>query len=203
MFQVIQGGYNVSNAMNFQAASQSTMDYFRNKLDSFKSNLIDGGSSFMNNVVQRYDNLWHTDVAAQANALARKNEEFWNTDCIRPLNTLSRLQHCPDSMVRWMAAEPTVRKRMNNQMCNGWGDRYINLQGKDTGVDQLDYRLIYTGTEVEIDGEYYQRSFCDDVEDGDELTIEQRFDIIESHEFLVEELNKNDRDPTDEDNGRL
>lgn len=204
MFNVIQGGHDTLDAMNYVQPSASTQNFFAQKLQQWGQVAQQTGSTFMQNVVTQVQELAKFDLAAKANALAHKNHAFWHGDNIRPLRTLGELQQAPNMMVRWMMAQPDYRRRYLDNTCEAYGNKFVNYQGNDVGIDQQDYRTLYNGTIVTSNDKQYYRNFMEEHDEQDvNLSVEQRFDILESHELFKAHLDCNDRDPGDPWNGRL
>lgn len=204
-FSVVDGGYEVANAMHFQPLTQSAQQFFNQLHDQWNQNVSQAGMQYVQQVNEQFNQIAAIDMEAMANALARKHEHFWNDDVIRPLTTIDLLQQCPRSQVRWMMADTYYRRMVLNNQAEGWSDVYINMQGNDIGIDQYDHRLVYNGYQVQQGDDTYLRNFMDvdyDV-DGDLLTLENRFDIIESHWHLEAEARMKDRDPGDPWNSKL
>ncbi len=134
----------------------------------------------------------------KARAVRRATENLFRSDDIRLLDCIGDFQHAPSDQLRFLMAEPTIRKRYKANRCAGYDDRYIDVEPDMIGEDHYDYRVLYDGVaRHHDDGTFGARFYPQELRhSNDELDFEDRVDLVLSNERLRWWMDQEDEDPT-------
>lgn len=207
MVAFVAGGTDLFNQMVFGQPSQNDIAFFNNNFQNFmNANATNGhtsGTAFFNAIK---DNIRLPDfnrLKEYANRVTKKLSGIWADDTvIMELPTLVDLQFPNRNMIRWMMANPTVRKLYHANQCEGYGDKYIDLQPGVIGEQHFDYQCvtqgmpIYDEEEENIVWPTYCETFDEPENSVNQLTISEKADIIDSWTHMDYWLKRKQEDPT-------
>lgn len=204
MARVVNAGMLSMSAIRNGLLNTQTVGEIKRLNTGFVAALGDGVSSwFREQAATAFDRFAGDKVRSRFEALMRKNELFWESDTFRPLRSVGELQHAPDCMKEWLAVQPDLNRKINDQTCHGWGNTYLTHDG--IGEDNHLYRVLYHGSSMELgeDSAFSEGwvNYFDEPEDGEHLDLYQSLAVIRSHE-TISELLEQDRDITDPLNNR-
>ena len=208
MVMFVQGGVDAFNAAVYAQPTQQDMNFFERNVNTFYNNLGMYGQNFFENVRDRMQTVDFSRLAEYSRAAARRMSSFWESDVIRPLKNLPDVQFPPNQMIRWQMANPDVRKLYHKGLCEGYGDKYTDLQPNVVGDDHHDFQMVMHGMEqYDEDGNIYFMSYdetFDEPENSvDHLNMEERVDILESWNVTSGYIDKMKEDPTSQYSGML
>lgn len=134
----------------------------------------------------------------KARAVRRATENLFRSDDIQLLGEIGDFQHAPSKQIRFLMAEPSVRRRYHANRCAGYDDRYIDLEPGRVGEDHYEYRLIHNGhARRQDDGTFGVRFYPQELRHSDdELDFIDQVDLINSNERLKWYMDQEDEDPT-------
>lgn len=141
----------------------------------------------------------------KARAVRRATENLFRTEDIRLLADIGDFQHAPSDQLRFLMAEPTVRRRHRANRCAGYEDRYLDAEPGMIGEDHYDYRVLYNGyARKQDDGKFEARFYPQELRHSDdELDYDVQVDLVLSNERLVWYMEQEDEDPTSKYNALL
>lgn len=187
--------------------NQNTVDYVRNRVN-------EGVRNFSSRARERYERM-RDDVlesvsidrlSRRIEAATRITRSKFRDDSIRPLLDLVDLQNPPDQMMHYIGANPNMRRRWQNNQCDGWSDRYTDTHPNTIGEDHYWYRRATQGLYMpHEDGVHLEAHvYFERLLDGDEeLNLERQQDIRESWQMLEHFIELGRDDPTSKWNASL
>jgi hypothetical protein len=134
----------------------------------------------------------------KARAVRRATDNLFRSDDIRLLLDIGEMQYAPSNQVRFLMAEPTVRRRYHQNRCAGYDDRYIDVEPNMVGEDHYDYRVMHNGhVRHHEDGTFGSRYYPQELRHSDdELDFDVQVDLIMSNQQLKWYMEQEDEDPT-------
>lgn len=141
----------------------------------------------------------------KARAVRRATENLFRPDDIRLLENIGDFQHAPSDQLRFLMAEPTIRRRFHANRCAGYEERYLDVEPNMNGEDHYDYRVLYNGyVRKQDDGKFEARFYPQELRHSDdELDHDVQVDLVLSNERLVWYMEQEDEDPTSKYNALL
>jgi hypothetical protein len=199
MVQVVYGGTHEFDALIYGAERHpGTMQYIQNQIQNTSQTLTDASRSFYNRATELYDQFHGSQAMRQARAAIRRAGSVFQEDRIRPLYEIGEIQNAPQSMIRFIMAEPTVRQMYHEQRCEGYGDKYIDMHPGTIGENHYDWRRVMDGVVVDVDeGDWKASFYLDDLIDGDRhLLHEEKLDVLTTWDFVKAMMEEGKSDPT-------
>ena len=204
MAEIIYGGNLAFDAMMFHAPSQSTIDFMAQTSAAFQSVVTAPLQNLFTTVNSVYDRVNYSEGLRLLRAAGRAANNIWRDDMVRPLYSIGEFQHAPSSMIRFIMAQPDIRKLYHQGMCEGYGDRYTDLYPDTVGEAHYDYRRAVDGMVLEQpDGTYRSTTYFEDVDPNESLDIMQQTDIMQTFNYAIYLLDVGKEDPTSPSNARL
>lgn len=179
MVQVISGGSVGFDAGVYIPPPPSTVQYLQTTMNNYHGRLDGIGQNMYQSVVDKIASFNYEQLGYMAQAVSRTVVGMWMDDRIQPLTTIGQFQHPPQTMVRWLMAEPTIRQIYHNGEAEGYGDRYRDSQPACIGEDHHDWQIVNDGM------------FGED-EDGNDVTTEYFYDSNPQYDPEFDELNIHD-----------
>lgn len=180
---------------------QQTANNFHGRLDGFAANMY---QSMADKIASfNYENL-----AYMAQAVYRMADGLWLDNRIQPLQQIGHFQNAPQSMVRWLMAEPTIRQLYHNGEAEGYGENYIDRCPNDIGETHHDWQIVNDGVfdtedDMDVTNEYFYDSNPQYDPEFDELNIHDVTNIMSSWKHMAAFAKAKRDDPTSKWNGRL
>lgn len=202
---VFYGSPTEASAALFSKPSNAAMQYVNQTIDRFSSYASSIPTAIGQMVMDKHRELMDTGLSRKVEAIRHKINNFWEEDCIRPLPTVGDIQQAPDSMVRWIMANPTIRNYYHEERVEGFGERYIDREPEYVGKDQYDYRRVMDGMVV-VDKETKQASYSnfheEYIAEDVVLTTIEKATIKMAWDTINDNIDEGDiSDPTSEWNG--
>ena len=129
---VVAGGDAAFSAMVYAAPSPGLYIALANQFAAIPQYVNDAQRAFYEGARQTFEAIANSSAARLTKAAVRLIGTPGG-DAIRTLSSIGEFQHAPDTMVRWLMANEAVRKLFNNQMCEGYGERYTNPHPEGIG----------------------------------------------------------------------
>lgn len=168
----------------------------------FMNSLVPSARGFFQKAWDFTAQMANNRAVHRARAAARKVQSIWETDAIRVLSTIGEFQNAPQSMRRFLMAEPTVRTMWKDQLLDGYDDA-MAVTRDESNEDLLEYCQVMDGEMIETpdDDDYAYKfiSFHDDILDDEpnlRITHEEKMDIRDSWDNLRNHVLYGDEDPT-------
>ncbi len=141
----------------------------------------------------------------KARRVRRATENLFRSDDVRLLGDIGEFQYAPSKQIRFLMAEPSVRRRYHANRCAGYDDRYIDLEPGLVGEDHYDYRVLHNGhVQRQEDGTFGARFYPQLLRHSDDaLDFDDQVDLINSNERLKWYMEQEDEDPTSRFNALL
>lgn len=179
-------------------ASRGLRDYLEERSEEF-------GRRIRGTAAERYHNdrsfsrrLINIDeVSRRMRAVTRRIGHMWQQDIIRDLNDIGDFQNAPSSMLRWLAADPEIKRDINLGRLAAWEDRYENESDKEVGENHRDYRILMDGVYRHEEGEFVSVEYHEPLFEGEEeLSITEVGIILSAQERLKRYMSESQEDPT-------
>lgn len=150
MAQVVYGGSREYRALVSGEQHPTTVQYLRNQMSSLQSYVGESATSWAQKAFESYERFSSDNAIRLAQAALRKVTTYFQDDRIMQLDTLAQLQQAQQRMQRFIMADPYVRERYHNQMCEGYQGSYVDMWPTDSGRGHYDYDRIHDGLIVEV-----------------------------------------------------
>lgn len=168
--------------------------------ERFESLLTDTSRDFFDRTRRRTEGrrLTVDRFKRKARAVRRATENLFRSEDSRLLTDIGEFQFAPGDQIRFLMAEPTVRRRYRANRCAGYDDRYVDLEPDMIGEDHYDYRVMYNGYARKQDnGNFEVRHYPQQLRHSDDdLDFDVQADLIGSNERLKWYMEQEDEDPT-------
>lgn len=168
--------------------------------DRFEDLLSSSSRQFFDRTRERNkDRLLTVDrFKRKVRAVRRATENIFRSDDIRLLTDIGEYQHAPSDQLRFLMAEPTIRRRYHANRCAGYDDRYVDNEPTMVGKDHYEYRLMYNGYAMHHeDGTFGARFYPQELRHSDdELDYDVQVELILSNQRLKWYMEQEDEDPT-------
>jgi len=177
---------------------QAVTDYLQNNIANISDNLLDAGRSFMEAGKQQYRALIDSSTLRAAKNAIRSVVNINQPNSVHHVYSLYGLRTAQGKMQRYIMAEPSIRDAYLKQRIDGYSDSYEDVHHGAVLDDHYDYRRVMHEMVTDTDDGWYVKSYSHATlgSDDDELTIDNRADILNTWEFAKMCLEAGD-DPTD------
>lgn len=201
----VEGGVELANALISGIPTYEEAAYFQQNatlaqqvLSTVNPNILQSAGHFLQGI--QVDK-----VRDYVSRVVQEIGDLWDVDFIKPLKDLLSIQFPPDSMIPYLMANPVVRKMYHQRRCEGYGERYIDLQPGHIGDDHYDYQKVMNGREqIDEDGISSWTTYYDlDEENEAPLTDAERDSICISWGNMLQMIHLGDDDPTSQYGARL
>lgn len=203
MAQILHGGNAAVQALIYGDVHPGTQRFFESQRASGFSRLTQTAKAFAEEAVNRFGFMATERTKRLIGEVRRAASWAWHGDYIRPLRTVDELQLAGPKMMRYVMAEPTVRKLYQQQQLAGYDEHYEDAQPNAIGEDHDDYRRVMDGIvvvdEPNAKGEelWHVDNYCDEFLDDDPpLDFSQQLDILETWACVRGAIAERLRDPT-------
>ncbi len=150
MITVVDGDTNTFRAIAYGTPDPLTMEWCRQRHDDRIAVLdpfVQQAWQASKNTV--FGNIDYQAIANMNRALSNQLDSIWIHDRIMALTTVEQLQSPPPIMMRWVMAEPTIRKMYHNQQLAGYDEFYDDPEPGKRGEDHYYYRRAVNGLFLE------------------------------------------------------
>lgn len=206
MATVITGDMDMIDAMVHGTISRAPAEYLQQAQQQFLQNVIPAAHGFFEKAWDLQNRMANNRAMYAARGAARKMQSLWQHDAIRTLVTIGEFQNAPQTMRRFIMAQPTVQKMWRNQELDGYGEEF-EAEEIIPIEDTLEYRQVMDGEMVETpeDDEFAYEFVCyhsDELEFDKSLILSdiEQHTIRESWRHLEDLILYGDEDPTSETN---
>lgn len=177
---------NAFDAALYGAPLQSTVDYVQNQFQQGWETLTDAGRSFMEQRKTFMEEATSENTLAKFKAMGRRIRHAWDTDDIKHMSDIGDFQQARTKAVRWLMADPVIRKLAQKQQIEAWAGTYQDTNPDDIGWLHYDYRRVTDGV-LMVDEEDKDSMVCTNyvepyLYEEDELDLQQQSDILSSWE---------------------
>lgn len=201
------GGLNSFRSMAYKAPTRETMNYINEYAGSFSNNVSTRVRDYFEQNRLEIAPLNFNEVRSRAVAAMRSLDHMFAPDVVQRLDRIDAIQHAPETMRRYVMANPVVRQRYYDQRLEGYYEKYIDPYPNRIGIEDPVYRSVMDGI-VQEDEEGncwywdYDDTNGDDLQEQ-ELTLEEKYAIIDTWETTNRYLEENGEDPTSVFNNNL
>ena len=205
MANVTVSGFDVFQGMISGTQSRDNISFLDRKLEEFKGSLSHAGRHIAERARKFFDDYDFEGINRTVRAFQRKMESRFVPNDVRPMRKIGEFQQAGTTNIRWMHANPTFRRTWQKGRCEGWGDKYFDLEPGSVGESHTDYKKVMNGlTQFTEEGHSYNVTYFDAIEDGrEELDLDQQNDIRESWDWLEHFLSLGGDDPSSPSNNSL
>ncbi len=208
---VIEGGAPAADDMAFHRLPQQAYEFFEHSYNSISSKLTDVGRIHMDRVHEIVDRFENSEAMRYAKAAVRKTKSLWQVNAITELLTIAELQNPPRVQMKFLMAEPTIRRAYQQNRLEGYSGLYIDKTPDDHEMDLYEYRCVTDGMVIfdetpdeNGDVSWSATSWCEDYEElTDELEFDQKADMLISWTALKKHYEDGKEDPTSRYNASL
>lgn len=195
----VGGGYFVSDALTYGMPDVATQQFYQDRISSLQNTGHNFGftQDLLNTATQIVSSIDVTNIIDRARAVINKIDSFLRPNVVSELTSLQDFQVAGSVMQRWVMANPVVRERYQESRLDGYSDSYIDTYPKTLAEDHNDYRMVMTGI-VQIDdkGTTYTVDYYQNLDEPEELSSSEKFDILSSWRNIENILAEEDKDPT-------
>lgn len=177
--------------------------YIYNQVANVSSTLDEVGQKFMQANREIYDRVNNSELIRQARAVLRTTPGLSSPNTIYYYSSLDMMQHATPYMQNYIMANPTIRELYNDQLCNGYGEVYTDIDPGTIYDKQYHYRRVVDEVILVTEDGWKCTNYEEDLIEGDtELDIYNKSDILSTWE-IMDIFIKAGCDPTDPDGGTL
>lgn len=209
MVQIVSGGAVGFDAGVYMPPPPDTVNYLQNTMNQYMGMLGAPARQFYDTIADRVTSYDYEKLAYMAQAVVRNVEGMWMDNRIQPLYDIGHFQQAPQVMVRWLMAEPTIRKLYHNGEAEGYGENYVDNCPGMIGEDHHDWQVVNDGIMFEDDDgedystEYFYESNPQYDPEYDSLNINDVANIMCSWTHMAEYARQKRDDPTSKWNAQL
>lgn len=205
MASVTVSGFDVFQGMVSGTQSRDTINFLDRKLEEFRGSLSSAGRHVAERARKFFDDYDFEGINRTVRAFQRKLENRFVPNDVRRLRSIGDLQQAGTKMIRWLHANPMLRRTWQKGRCEGWGSKYFDLEPGVVGEAHSDYKKVMNGlTQFTEEGHNYNVTYFDAIEEGrEELDLDQQIDIRESWDWMEHFLSLGLDDPSSESNNSL
>lgn len=203
MAQLLYGGNAAVQALLYGDVHPGTQRFFESQRASGFSRLTQTAKAFAEEAVERFGFMATERTKRLINDVRRAATWAWHGDYIRPLRTVDEIQLAGPKMIRYIMAEPVVRKMYQQQQLAGYDEYYQDSQPEALGEEHDDYRRVMDGIVVVDepdaagDALWHADHFADEyLEDDPPLDFQQQLDVLETWACVRGAIVERLRDPT-------
>lgn len=191
MANVVYGDSDIFAHMTYGEPAPELYSYVEREYERARSNFVGSALALANQSYQMYQDVKNSDAVRAARAAMRRVGSLWQHDSIRYLSTYGETQNAPPTMLRWLMAEPTIRRHYHEGRCDGYSGRYVDIEPGRVGEHHTDYQKVDNGyVHVQDDGSWHATTYSNSWEEHPvELTLSEQddirstWDVIRSAEF--------------------
>jgi hypothetical protein len=204
MAQVIAGGNAAVQALLYGEVHPGTDRFFENQRGTSFGTLTQSAATFAREAIEKFGFMASDRTKRLIGEVRRAASWAWHGDYIRPLRTPDEIQLAAPRMIRYVMADPVVRRMYQKQTIAGYDDRYVDCEPGAIGEDHRDYRRVMDGIVVvdehpNEDGDigWHADTWADDLlEDEKDLEFSEQMDILETWACVRRSIAERLRDPT-------
>jgi hypothetical protein len=205
MANAIIGGNDLFSAYIHGAESVKNRNFLSRQWDNVSNAVQTRGRAFIERTRKAFEE-YDTDILDRGvRAIKRRMDNRWGDNEVCRYSSIGEFQNANVKMIRWMQANPRIRKATKGGRCNGWEGLYVDLEPELWGENHSDYQRVMNGmNRTDEHGHTHFTTYmnaCD--EDNEELTFGSQIDILHSWEQLETYMDANLDDPTDKNNNAL
>lgn len=146
MATVIFGGDDVISHLSGGNASRGFLDYLGEMNERAGRFVTESASRFLERSRSLRERRDSGEVRRMARAIKERVNHFWQEDTIRPLERVEDIQNAPQTMKRWIVANPNVRRRIQEGVLDGYSETYVDEEPLDTKPERhIDYKRVTNG----------------------------------------------------------
>lgn len=183
----------------------STVQYLKSQYDNFVTHTGNAVSEFYKQSLAGFQHYNGSQALAFARSVIGKMTSKTDLPYIVSYDTLHELQNASVVMQRWLMANPTVRIKYQQQLCDGYSDTYIDQEPGAIGRNHYDYQLATNGMlEFDEDGRWKTTIYFNDLREGDRpLILEEKIAIHHSWKMQEYYMALANDDTTSNSGGKL
>lgn len=182
-----------------------TRSFLAKQWDSVSSAVRARGGAFLERARQTFEEYDRDAIDRSLRAIRNRGDNRWGDNEVAMLRTIGELQNANAKNIRWLRANPRIRRAVKGGRCNGWEGLYVDLEPDRIGEDHTDYQRVMNGMAVTgEDGNTHFTTYFGASDDGEEeLTYGTQLEILRNWELLEQHMDANLDDPTDPLSGAL
>ena len=195
---------NITESLFF-SPSQQMQDYITTSVQQYVAAVKTTAPDIAAAVQTRFNEIRSSAAVQYVKNIKHRLASLWQTDSIRFLSTIDHIQQAPDSMLKFVMAQPDLRRLYQNNGLSAYDNRYVDEYPDTIANTHYDYRRVTDGVIMQKpDGTIGYSNYYEHVKEGDILNIVQQTSILATWDILEYGLeNEDPRDPTSVWNGLL
>lgn len=119
----IDGDDNVFQAAAFGLPDRHQLEEGYRRLEEYSRNLSDRAVGFLDRTRDSLSRLFDPSVRRALHALNTSKRGLYRDNVIQYLDEISEIATAPDTMRRWILANPRLRSRYHSQSIEAWGSK--------------------------------------------------------------------------------
>lgn len=150
-----------------------------------------------------YERLNNTKAINFAKNLIRQHANVLDASAISELYDIENLRQASPLMQRYIMANPKLRKKYNEQLCDGYSDSYVDVDPGTIGKDHYDFRRVTNSMVMVNDDTWEAVNYMEDlIKDDVELEFLEKTSILNTWD-AVEHFIDLGEDITDINGGKI
>lgn len=190
----------VASAALFHAPMQETLNYMNDRMMQYSQTTGIGLDSNGMGMIERFESAKAAVQNQDIDMMRNRLNGVWQTNSIRKLDTILEVQQAPLVMRNLIMANPTLKKKWNNGLMEGWNGEYT---GDNTSVadTHYEYRRVMDGV---IKEDFTHTQYHEELVNLDDaLGIIMKDAVIHVWDVCNKSMLVDSVDMTSQNNGRL
>jgi hypothetical protein len=205
MINIVYGGSDAFDAVVYGESHPNNLQYFQNQVNSVSNTLTEIGQGFFSNTQKLYEDIHGSEAMRRLRAVVRTAKSLFAPNVVSSMLDIGVMQQAPYVMQRWIMAEPMVREMYQKQICEGYGNSYLDTNPGTIGDTHYDYQRVMHGVVRESEEFDFEVKFymSENVEGDRDLTLSEKADIMTTWENVRSLMKRALEDPTSPSNNKL
>lgn len=199
-----EGGADAFDALSGGVPSGESMAWLRASYDATRNLLNAGQRAFTEMTSKAHSIISEFGANQLMRNLGHKIKAVWKNDIV-PLLSVEEIQTASQEMQRWVMACPEVRTLYHKQLCEGYGDSYVDHAPGVIGNMHYDFRRVMNGvTVVPEEGVPYRETYYDTMTEHEhELKLPEQTSILLTWRACVKAVREAEDDMTSQYGAKL
>lgn len=204
--QIDEGGLDTFRSMAYKTPNRDSMEYLERYAGNFSNRISSRVSDYFEQQREIIKPMNFRELRSNTLAALRSLDNLFTIDAIQYLNEIGTIQHAPEVMRKYIMANPRVRRRYHEQRIDGYGENYTDRYPGQVEHEDPVYRSVMDGIvqqNEEGDCWYWDYDVAGDDYNEQDLTLEEKYEILDTWVAVDHLLDENQSDPTSQFNNNL
>jgi hypothetical protein len=201
---IVEGGSLSGYASFGRLASKKTIDYIKDRRDSFKSRIT---SDRIANLVFNFETsarrLDIGELKDEIRIAKRRERNLFDDGHIRYIHEPGDIQHSNFTMRRLIMADVEIQSKARSNLIDGWVNLYVDPDEGKSEWRHRDYRRLNKGLYKKTEEGVTRSSYYYEDQGADELTLTEKLDALRTIDRIKNLIRLGGEDPTSLNGGQL